>query len=135
MKRGIIAIYFGTALLCHAQELICKLEPPARAHDHSIQINFSSRAEWDFSDFARFEDLYIREGKVLYLPFGKDTIENVAPIRLKHAEVIRLYRPHEGCSIEAVVESSRAGLIVKWGFAPTGSTPMRDQTFLPVRQL
>lgn len=133
LKRSAIALSTVVTLVCHAEGLICHMEPPTLSHDGSIAINFSSRAEWDFINFAQFEDLYIREGRVLHIPFGKDIVENVGPLRLKHGEKLRLYRPHEGCSIEAVIEPNRAGLLVTWGFVPPGSNPSKDKVFLPVK--
>ena len=121
MKR-LAALVFGLALAfgCGAEELICHLLFPSLARDGTVELNFFPRAEWDFSDFRRFEDMYLRQGEVFYIPWGKDTVEKRGPLRLSAGESIKLFRPHEGCLIEAVSIDGRAGVFVKWGMSLPG---------------
>ena len=132
MKR-FAALAFGLAQAfgCGAEEFICHLLLPSLARDGTVELNFSPRAEWDFSDLRRFEDMYIRQGEVLYIPWGKDTVEKRS-LRLSAGESIKLFRPHEGCLIEAVSIDGRAGVFVKWGMSLPGPVyrPTTREKFL-----
>lgn len=136
MKRSAVVVFgLGLALGCGAEDLICHLQLPVLAADGSVELAFSTRAEWDFSDFVRFKDLYVRAGDVLYLPRGTNIVEKRGPLRLAAGEAIRLFRPHEGCSIEAVNDHGRAGVLVKWGMSLPGPVhrPTTRQEFLPAK--
>ena len=129
----LLAIAFG----CGAEELICHLLLPSLAPDGAVELNFSPRAEWDFSDIRRFEDTYVRRGEVLYIPWGKGTVEKLGPLRLTAGETLKLFRPHEGCLIEAVQIDGRAGVFVKWGMSLPGPVyrPTTREMFLPANVL
>jgi hypothetical protein len=136
MKRSTaVVLGLGLTFGCCAEDSICRLQFPILAADGSIEVAFSKRAEWDFNDIIRFEDMYVREGEILYLPWGKDIVEKRGSLRLATGETIRLFRPHEGCSIEAVNDHGRAGLLVKWGMSLPGPVlrPTTRQEFLPAK--
>jgi hypothetical protein len=136
MKRSAIVIFgLGLAFGCGAEGSICHLLPPSLAADGSVEVAFSTSAEWNFSDVVRFEDLYVREGAVLYLPWGKNIVEKRGRLRLAAGETIRLVRPHEGCSIQAINDHGRAGLLVKWGMSLPGPVhrPATRREFLPAK--
>lgn len=124
----IFVLFLFLDTLCYGQELPCDLQA-LLLNEETIEVRFAPRASAYIQGHPLSPEVYLREGKIIHIPDGRDEVTDVG-LRLKQGESVTTFIPHYSCTVTARIDDVMQGLYVHESMYMTGSPFYRTDGFI-----